>query len=106
MITFQSMIKQTDPYSDKIYILSAWPEDWDADFRLDLKKNKNFCHSTAFPGCISFQNIKTKDFYYCEKTKIYTVGTTGKIFCRRMYGGGTTENERMDKSRPRSGRTN
>ena len=48
MKTFQSMIMQTDPYSDKIYILSAWPEDWDAEFRLDQKKIKflsQYCFS-------------------------------------------------------------
>ena len=34
MKTFQSMLLQVDPYSRKIYLLPAWPKDWDADFKL------------------------------------------------------------------------
>ena len=30
----QSMLMQVDPYSKKIYLLPAWPTDWDADFKL------------------------------------------------------------------------
>jgi len=34
MKTFQSMLMQTDPYSNKIYLLPAWPKDWDCQFKL------------------------------------------------------------------------
>jgi hypothetical protein len=34
MKAFQSMLLQVDPYSDKIYLFPAWPEDWDAEFKL------------------------------------------------------------------------
>ena len=30
----QAMLMQTDPYSRKIFLLPAWPADWDADFKL------------------------------------------------------------------------
>ena len=36
---FQSMLLQVDPYSRKIYLLPAWPEDWDADFKLNAPYN-------------------------------------------------------------------
>lgn len=34
MKAFQSMLMQVDPYSDKIYLLPAWPKDWDVKFKL------------------------------------------------------------------------
>ena len=34
MKTFQSMLLQPDPYSKKLYLLPAWPEDWNAEFKL------------------------------------------------------------------------
>lgn len=34
MKTFQSMLLQSDPYSQKIYLLPAWPSDWNAEFKL------------------------------------------------------------------------
>ena len=34
MKTFQSMLLQPDPYSKKLYLVPAWPKDWNADFRL------------------------------------------------------------------------
>ena len=34
MKAFQSMLMQADPYSDKIYLLPAWPKEWDCDFKL------------------------------------------------------------------------
>ncbi len=34
MKTFQSMLMQPDPYSKKIYLLPAWPKDWNANFKL------------------------------------------------------------------------
>ena len=39
MKTFQSMLLQTDPYSDKIYLLPAWPKEWNAEFKLNAPKN-------------------------------------------------------------------
>ncbi len=39
MKAFQSMLMQTDPYSKKIYLLPAWPSDWDADFKLHAPYN-------------------------------------------------------------------
>ena len=39
MRTLQSMLMQADPYSDKIYVLPAWPNDWDADFKLHAPAN-------------------------------------------------------------------
>lgn len=34
MKALQSMLLQADPYSDKIYLLPAWPKEWDCEFRL------------------------------------------------------------------------
>jgi hypothetical protein len=34
MKTFQSMLIQADPYSKKIYLLPAWPKEWDCDFKV------------------------------------------------------------------------
>ena len=34
MRAFQAMVMQADPYSKKIYLLPAWPKDWDASFKL------------------------------------------------------------------------
>ena len=34
MKALQAMLLQPDPYSEKIYLLPAWPKDWDASFRL------------------------------------------------------------------------
>jgi alpha-L-fucosidase 2 len=39
MKTFQSMLLQADPYSRKIYLLPAWPEDWNAEFKLHAPYN-------------------------------------------------------------------
>lgn len=36
---FQTMLIQVDPYTRKIYLLPAWPEDWDADFKLHAPYN-------------------------------------------------------------------
>ena len=33
------MLIQADPYSKKIYLLPAWPNDWDADFKLHAPYN-------------------------------------------------------------------
>ncbi len=32
--TFQSMLIQADPYSNKIYLLPAWPKEWNVNFKL------------------------------------------------------------------------
>jgi len=34
MKALQAMLLQPDPYSDKIYLLPAWPKDWDVRFKL------------------------------------------------------------------------
>ncbi len=34
MKTFQSMILQADPYSEKLYLFPAWPANWDVSFKL------------------------------------------------------------------------
>ncbi len=39
MKTFQSMLIQTDPYSKKIYLLPAWPKDWNTSFKLHAPYN-------------------------------------------------------------------
>ena len=36
--TLQEMLLQVDPYSDKLYLLPAWPKEWDADFKLHAPK--------------------------------------------------------------------
>jgi hypothetical protein len=37
--TVQSMIVQVDPYADKIYLMPAWPKDWNCDFKLHAPKH-------------------------------------------------------------------
>jgi alpha-L-fucosidase 2 len=44
MKAFQSMVMQAEPatgseYDGKIYLLPAWPKDWDVDFKLHAPKN-------------------------------------------------------------------
>lgn len=39
MKTFQSMLIQPDPYSQKIYLTPAWPPDWNSDFKLHAPYN-------------------------------------------------------------------
>jgi hypothetical protein len=39
MKTMQAMLIQADPYSEKIYLLPAWPKDWDVDFKLHAPYN-------------------------------------------------------------------
>jgi type 1 glutamine amidotransferase len=39
MRTLQSMLVQADPYSKKIYLLPAWPEGWNAEFKLRAPYN-------------------------------------------------------------------
>ena len=34
MKAFQSMLIQADPYSKKIYLLPAWPKEWDCEFKV------------------------------------------------------------------------
>ncbi len=39
MKTIQSMLIQADPYSEKIYLLPAWPKNWNAKFKLHAPYN-------------------------------------------------------------------
>jgi len=39
MKIFQSMLVQADPYSKKIYLLPAWPKEWNCQFRLHAPYN-------------------------------------------------------------------
>ncbi len=39
MKAFQSMLIQVDPYSKKIYLLPAWPKEWNGDFKLHAPYN-------------------------------------------------------------------
>jgi hypothetical protein len=34
MKTLQAMLLQPDPYTEKIYLLPAWPKDWNVRFKL------------------------------------------------------------------------
>lgn len=53
MKTFQSMLIQPDPYSKKIYLLPAWPKDWNVDFKLHAPYN------TIIEGKVSNGKIET-----------------------------------------------
>lgn len=37
--SLQAMLLQVDPYSDKLFLLPAWPLDWDANFKLHAPSN-------------------------------------------------------------------
>ncbi|MCD6201649.1 MAG: hypothetical protein J7K46_07565 [Bacteroidales bacterium] len=39
MKAFQSMLLQADPYSKKIYLVPAWPKEWNVDFKLHAPYN-------------------------------------------------------------------
>ncbi|NOQ96851.1 MAG: hypothetical protein GQ561_01675 [Calditrichae bacterium] len=39
MKAFQSLLMQADPYSRKIYLFPAWPEEWNAEFKLHAPYN-------------------------------------------------------------------
>ena len=52
MKTFQSMLMQVDPYSKKVYLLPAWPKDWNAEFKLHAPYN------TIIEGKVVNGNIK------------------------------------------------
>lgn len=45
----QSMLMQVDPYSDNIYLMPAWPADWDADFKLHAP-NQTVIEATVKDG--------------------------------------------------------
>jgi hypothetical protein len=34
MKVLQAMVLQSDPYSEKLYLLPAWPKNWNVRFRL------------------------------------------------------------------------
>jgi len=50
MKAFQSMLMQADPYSKKIFLLPAWPEEWNVEFKLHAP------YSTTIEG--QFRNGK------------------------------------------------
>ncbi len=52
MRTLQSMLIQADPYSKKIYLLPAWPEGWNAAFKLRAPYN------TVIQGAVENGTIK------------------------------------------------
>ncbi|MDP7252927.1 MAG: DUF5703 domain-containing protein [Planctomycetota bacterium] len=37
--TLQTMLMQTDPYSNKVYLLPAWPRDWNVKFKLHAPRH-------------------------------------------------------------------
>jgi alpha-L-fucosidase 2 len=53
MKAFQSMLMQADPYSKKIFLLPAWPKDWDVSFRLHAPYN------TTIEGIVKNGNIES-----------------------------------------------
>jgi len=52
MKAFQSMVLQADPYSEKIYLLPAWPRDWDVSFKLHAP------HRTTIEGRVKDGKIE------------------------------------------------
>ena len=66
----QAMLLQADPYSKKIYLLPAWPKDWDANFKLRAPYN------TVVEGVVKNGKIeklkvipqsRRKDIVICEE---------------------------------------
>jgi len=75
MKTFQSMLLQADPYSHKIYLLPAWPEGWNAEFKLHAP------HKTIIRGKIINGTIKSLNVTPASRKKdiiILTVMKTPK----------------------------
>ncbi len=56
MKAFQSMLMQVDPYSKKIYLLPAWPNHWDAKFKLHAPYN-TVIEGTVVNGKIEKLNV-------------------------------------------------
>jgi len=52
MKAFQSMVLQADPYSEKFYLLPAWPRDWDVSFKLHAP------HRTTIEGRVKDGKIE------------------------------------------------
>ncbi len=52
MKAFQSMVLQADPYSEKFYLLPAWPRDWDVSFKLHAP------HQTTIEGRVKDGKIE------------------------------------------------
>jgi len=60
MKTFQSMLLQPDPYSEKIYIFPAWPHEWDVTFKLRAPKN-TVIEASLKDGKLEFLNVTPKE---------------------------------------------
>ena len=56
MKAFQSMLMQVDPYSKKIYLLPAWPNHWDVNFKLHAPYN-TVIEGTVINGKIEKLNV-------------------------------------------------
>jgi alpha-L-fucosidase 2 len=61
MKAFQSMLMQADPYSQKVYLLPAWPENWNAEFKLHAP------HKTVISGKIV--NGKMEEFQVIPESR-------------------------------------
>ena len=61
MKTMQAMLIQADPYSEKIYLLPAWPKDWDVDFKLHAPYN------TVIEG--TFKNGKIEKLHVIPQSR-------------------------------------
>ncbi len=61
MKAFQSMLIQADPYSKKIYLLPAWPKDWNCEFKVYAP------YKTVIQG--SVQNGKLQDLIVSPKSR-------------------------------------
>ncbi|MBJ6367705.1 DUF5703 domain-containing protein [Snuella sedimenti] len=57
MKAFQSMLMQSDPYSDKIYLLPSWPKEWNVEFKLHAPKE------TTLKGHIVDGEIKSLEVF-------------------------------------------
>ena len=63
MKTFQSMLLQADPYSRKLYILPAWPKDWNVDFKLHAP------YRTVIEGSVRNGRLKALKVSPAERKK-------------------------------------
>ena len=65
MKVFQSMLMQADPYSKKIYLLPAWPKEWDVTFKLHAP------YKTVVEGTV--KNGKIEDLKVSPKSRFKDV---------------------------------
>lgn len=71
MVGLQEMLMAADPYGDgKIYLLPAWPKDWDVDFKLYAPQN-TIIEAIVRNGKIVSLNVSPKSR---EKDVIITAG--------------------------------